>query len=593
MHDFDPDSSEYHIVTGLRLGGEPDRAALGQALTGLVARHEALRTTYAAADGGARQIVHPAGEVACALTDLTGVPEERREDALRAHVERSAARPFSLTDGPVLRAELFRLGARDHLLLLVIHHIATDGGSMAVLCEELGVLYAAALDGTEPALPPLPVTYADYAVWQRRMLSGPALDGHLAYWQRKLADVRPLALPTDRPRPAVRSSAGRMLLLDIEPRVAAGLKDLARRHDATLFMVLTAAVQLLLARWTGQRDIVVGTPSAGRSRQELEGLVGLFVNTVAVRTTVDESRTFGDLLDTVRSTVLEAFEHEEVPFDRLVEVLRPRRDPSRNAVVEVFVGLEADRSAPPELPGLTVTEVPFVSGEVSHDLSFDFVDQPDGLRAAVGYSTALFDPGTVERLAARFQELLAAVLEDHHALDGLAPADAAEERRAAALRDAASAAEPEDPDEDGAPAAYRAPETEAERALAEIWAGVLGVSRVGTDDNFFRLGGDSLLSIQAVQRMRQAGLAVTTKDLFVHQSIRPLAALAAERAAARPAESAPAPVAYDGGAAIPLTPSSTTTSPPGRSPRTTSPSRSWSSCTRRPTRRRCGRRSPR
>ncbi|MEV7376932.1 amino acid adenylation domain-containing protein [Streptomyces lydicus] len=554
LHDFDPDSSEYHIVTGLRLGGEPDRAALGQALSGLVARHEALRTTYAAADGGARQIVHPAGEVPCALTDLTGVPEEQREDALREHVERSAARPFSLTDGPVLRAELFRLGARDHLLLLVIHHIATDGGSMAVLCEELGVLYAAALDGTEPDLPPLPVAYADYAVWQRRMLSGPALDGHLAYWQRQLADVRPLTLPTDRPRPAVRSSAGRMLLLEIEPRVAAGLKDLARRHDATLFMVLTAAVQLLLARWTGQRDIVVGTPSAGRSRQELEGLVGLFVNTVAVRTTVDESRTFGDLLDTVRSTVLEAFEHEEVPFDRLVEVLRPRRDPSRNAVVEVFVGLEADRSAPPELPGLTVTEVPFVSGEVSHDLSFDFVDQPDGLRAAVGYSTALFDPGTVERLAARFQELLAAVLEDHHALDGLAPADAAEERRAAALRDAASAAEPEDPDEDGAPAAYRAPETEAERALAEIWAGVLGVSRVGTDDNFFRLGGDSLLSIQAVQRMRQAGLAVTTKDLFVHQSIRPLAALAAERAAARPAESAPAPVAYDGGAAIPLTP---------------------------------------
>ncbi|MFE7296373.1 amino acid adenylation domain-containing protein [Streptomyces sp. NPDC057579] len=566
LHDFDPDSSEYHIVTGLRLGGTLDAAALQRALTGLVARHEALRTTYEAVDGGARQVVHPAAEVPCARTDLSGVPEDRREDVLRGHVERAAARPFSLAEGPVLRAELFRLGARDHLLLLVIHHIATDGGSMAVLCEELGVLYTAELTGTAPALPELPVGYVDYAVWQRRLLSGPALDGHLAYWRERLAGVRPLALPTDRPRPTVRSSAGRMLLVDIEPRVAAGLKELARRHDATLFMVLTAAVQLLLARWTGQRDIVVGTPSAGRPRQELEGVVGLFVNTVAIRSTVAMDRTFGELLDAVRGTALEAFEHADVPFDRLVEVLRPRRDPSRNALVEVFVGLETDRSAPPALPGLTVAEVPFVSGEVSHDLSFDFVDQPDGLRAAIGYSTALFDPESVERLAGRFLALLAGVPEDHREAADLIPADEAYEAYEADDADPVTSptgrrpehgardAEPDDPAD--TPALYRAPATDAERTLAEIWAAVLGVSRVGTDDNFFQLGGDSLLSIQTVQRMRQAGLAVTTKDLFVHQSIRPLAALAGERAPARPAEPLPAPAAHDDheGGPIPLTP---------------------------------------
>ncbi|MEU5837256.1 amino acid adenylation domain-containing protein [Streptomyces diacarni] len=554
LHDFDPDSSEYHIVTGLRVGGELDVAALRQALSGLVARHAALRTTYVAVDGGARQTVNPAGEVPCAVTDLSGVPEEQREDALRDHVERAAARPFSLTEGPVLRADLFRLAGGDHLLLLVIHHIATDGGSMTVLREELGVLYGAALNGAEPDLAPLPVSYVDYAAWQRRMLTGPSLDIHIDYWRAQLDGVRPLELPTDRPRPSVRESAGRMLLIEIEPRVATGLKDLARRHDATLFMVLTAAVQLLLASWTGQRDIVVGTPSAGRSQQELEGVVGLFVNTVAVRSTVDERQTFGDLLDAVRSTVLEAFEHEGVPFDRLVEVLRPRRDPSRNALVEVFVGLEADRSAPTELSGLTVTEVPFFSGDVSHDLSFDFVDRPDGLRAAVGYSTALFDPGTVERLAARFQELLAAVLEDHRALADLKPVEAVRGRLSAVARDAASAVEPAGVDEEQAPVAYRAPGTEVERALAEIWAGALGVSRVGTDDNFFDLGGDSLLSIQAIQRMRRAGLLLTTKDLFVHQSIGPLAALAEERGAARPAGKGPAPVAYDDGAPIPLTP---------------------------------------
>ncbi|MGP8300094.1 amino acid adenylation domain-containing protein [Streptomyces inhibens] len=553
LHNFEPDSSEYHIVTGLRLDGDLDIAALRGALNGLVARHEALRTTYAATGEGAEQIVHPAGEVVCARTDLSEVPEDQREDALRGHIERAAARPFSLTEGPVLRAELFRLGARDHLLLLVIHHIATDGVSMQVLTEELGVHYAAALDGTPPALPALPVSYADYAAWQRRMLSGPALDDHLAYWQERLAGVRPLELPTDRPRPAVRSSAGRMLLIEIEPRVAEGLKELARRHDATLFMALTAAVQLLLARYTGQPDIVVGTPAAGRGRQELEGLVGLFVNTVALRSTVDESGTFGAFLGAVRDTVLEAFVHEDVPFDRLVEVLRPRRDPSRNALVEVFVGLETDRSAPPALPGLTVTEVPFVSGEVSHDLSFDFVDGPDGLKAAIGYSTALFDDGTIERMAGQFQALLAAVLKDHRALADIAPADEAEVRRLAALRQAAPT-EPDASETDGAQVAYRAPGTAAERALAEIWAAVLGVVRVGTDDNFFQLGGDSLLSIQAVQRMRQAGLAVTTKDLFVHQSIAPLAALAEERAAVRP--QAPQAQHDEAGTAgeIPLTP---------------------------------------
>ncbi|MGV4925014.1 amino acid adenylation domain-containing protein [Streptomyces sp. BHT-5-2] len=562
LHDFDPDSSEYHIVTGLRLGGTPDAGALQRALTGLVARHEALRTTYEAVDGGARQVVHPAAEVPWTRTDLSGVPAQRREDALREEVARAAARPFSLAEGPVLRAELFRLDARDHLLLLVVHHIATDGASMAVLCEELGVLYAAELAGTAPALPELPVAYADYAAWQRRMLSGPALDGQLAYWREQLAGVRPLALPTDRPRPAVRSSAGRMLLVDVEPRVAAGLKELARRHDATLFMVLTAAVQLLLARWTGRPDIVVGTPSAGRPRQELEGVVGLFVNTVAIRSTVEADRTFGELLESVRGTVLEAFEHAEVPFDRLVEVLRPRRDPSRNALVEVFVGLETDRSAPPALPGLTVTEVPYVSDEVSHDLSFDFVDQPDGLRAAIGYSTALFDEATVERLAGRLLALLAAAPEDSRAVSELVPAGPGEAADPAASPSARQAGH-DGPDAEGdddaaweAAAPYRAPATDAERTLAEIWAAVLGVPRVGTDDNFFQLGGDSLLSIQAVQRMRQAGLAVTTRDLFVHQSIRPLAAQAADRAAARAAETGPAPAAEDAAAAgpIPLTP---------------------------------------
>ncbi|WP_206507332.1 non-ribosomal peptide synthetase [Streptomyces chrestomyceticus] len=553
LHNFDPDSSEYHIVTGLRLEGEPDTAALRAALTAVVARHEPLRTTYAATDDGGEQIVHPAAAADLGETDLSDVPEDAREEALRAHVAALAARPFDLTGGPVWRAEIVRLGPRDHLLALVIHHIATDGVSMGVLLDELGTHYAAALRGERAELPPLPVAYADYAAWQHRELNGPAMDAHLAYWRETLAGVRPLELPTDRPRPAVRESAGAMLVVDLDPEVTAGLKDLARRQDATLFMVLTAAVQLLLARFTGQADIVVGTPAAGRGRQELEGLVGLFVNTVALRTTVDQGLSFDAFLGRVRDTVLEAFVHDEVPFDRLIEVLRPRRDPSRNALVEVFVGLETDRTGPPELPGLAVAEVPYVSGEVSHDLSFDFVEHGDTLRAAVGYSTALFDPETAERLAARLQDLLAAVLDGPRTLADIPPADAAEAGRLAALRSVASEPAPdaEDRDED-APRAYVAPRTPTEETLAGIWAAVLAVPRVGADDNFFTLGGDSLLSIQAVQRMRRAGLPVTTKDLFVRQTLGELAALADARATDTPADGADEPAA--GWGEVPLTP---------------------------------------
>jgi amino acid adenylation domain-containing protein/non-ribosomal peptide synthase protein (TIGR01720 family) len=408
LHDFDPGSAEYNVVTAWRVRGGLDAAALQRALSTVVARHEPLRTTYAAPDGVAVQVVHAAAPVPLPVVDLSGRGPDADEAALNL-ARAEAARPFDLRTGPVLRAQLLRVTPTDQVLVLVIHHIATDGRSMQIIVEELGACYSAETRGSGPSLPPLPLRYADYAAWQLARLQDPALAEHVEYWRQRLAGLRPLDLPTDRPRPAVRQVRGAVHVAEVPPAVVSGLRALARRHDATLFMVLVAAVQVLLARCCGEDDIAVGTPTEGRRRGDLEGLVGLFVNTVVLRTAVDESATVAQLLAAVRATVLEATEHDEVPFDRLVEILRPERDASRNALVEVMVNLEAHGFSRSPLPGLGVEEVPLVSGDVSHDLSVDAVELNDGLILAIGYATALFDASTAARLAGHLQVLLAAL----------------------------------------------------------------------------------------------------------------------------------------------------------------------------------------
>ncbi|MCP2256430.1 non-ribosomal peptide synthase domain TIGR01720/amino acid adenylation domain-containing protein [Streptoalloteichus tenebrarius] len=404
LHEFEPDSAEYNIVSSSRLRGDLDIRALGEALARVVERHEPLRTTFDTVDGRAVQVVHEPSTMDIPVVDTT-------EDALLDAVRAEASRPFDLRTGPVLRATLFRLGAREHVLTLVIHHIATDGWSMGLLEEELAACYAAAVRGERAELTPLPVRYADHAAWQRAAWAGSAMDEHLAYWRGRLAGVTPLDLPTDRPRPAVREAAGDMLLVEIDPGTAARLRAVARTNDATLFMALVAAVQLLLARYCGQQDVTVGTATSGRSRTELEPLIGFFVNTVVLRSTVDETASFADLLSLVRDTVLEAFAHEDVPFERLVEMAAPDRDPSRNALVEVMVGLETSRTADAGLPGIDVERLPVVGDAVSHDLTFDFVEQGEALHVAIGYSTTLFDRATVDRMATHLRDMLDEVVQ--------------------------------------------------------------------------------------------------------------------------------------------------------------------------------------
>ncbi|MFF8602471.1 amino acid adenylation domain-containing protein [Streptomyces sp. NPDC015232] len=417
LDDFEPGGSEYNSGGALRLTGPLDRAALGRAVDALVHRHESLRTVFVSRDGSPSQVVRPAGPVPLPCTDLTGRPAAELDALLAAEVQR----PFALDEGPLLRLLLARLGPEEHVLLLSIHHIVTDAWSMSVITRELGALYAAARSHPDTAaadlpeaagLAELPLQYADFAAWQNRAETTGAYRASLDHWAARLAGAQPLELPTDRPRPTVRGTAGAVHDFTVPAEVLDGLHRLGRAHGATLFMTLTAGVQLLLSRWTGQDDITVGTVTSGRERAELENIVGFFVNTVALRTRVDESATVAGLLAAVRETVLDAFEHADVPFDRVVEAVAPERDPSRPTLVQAVVSLQNAPGEAPRLDGLTLTEHPLVREHALFDLSLDFGEADGLLLGALEYNTELFDPGTAARFAEQLVALLRLLAED-------------------------------------------------------------------------------------------------------------------------------------------------------------------------------------
>ncbi|WP_410667634.1 non-ribosomal peptide synthase/polyketide synthase [Amycolatopsis sp. cmx-4-68] len=394
LDEFEPGGTEYISPTALRLRGELDVDALRRALDTLVARHESLRTTFEAVDGRGVQFVHEPHRVE--------LPVEEFDEETMAQ---EARRPFDLRTGPLLRARLFRRAADDHVLLLVLHHIVTDGWSSGVLATELDTCYAAYVRGEDPGLPPLPVQYADFAAWQRDYLGGSRLAGELDHWRDRLAGLSPLELPTDRPRPPVRTTEGEWLGFDVPAEVAAGLRELASAQDGTLFMTLVAACQVLLGHWAGQDDVAVGTVTAGRERPELERLVGFFVNTLVLRSTVDSRRSFREFLAGVRDTVLDAFAHQDVPFERVVDAVQPVRDASRTPLFQAMVVLQntGDR---PGGGALVAEEVALPAVSANFDLLLQFEADEGGLRGAINYNTGLFDAATIERLADRLRTLL-------------------------------------------------------------------------------------------------------------------------------------------------------------------------------------------
>ncbi|MGH3825003.1 MAG: amino acid adenylation domain-containing protein, partial [Pseudonocardiaceae bacterium] len=408
LHKFEPENTEYATRAGLRLRGELNIDALRVAFTGLVARHESLRTTFEQADGVAMQVVHPPAPVPVPVLDGSDLAR-----VLAAESDQ----PFDLSRGPLMRVRLVRLGAEDHVLIMFLHHIITDGWSMGVLIEELSVLYQAAVCDEVPDLAPLPVQYADFAAWQRETLSGPALEDGLAYWRSQLEALAPLELPTDRPRPAMRTSAGATHEFVVPAEVTAGLKELGQRLDGTLFMTLVGACQVLFARWSGQDDIAVGTVVSGRERAELEGLIGFFVNTLALRSRVPGEQSFRQFLTRVRATVLDALAHQQVPFERLVDELEPVRDTSRTPLFQAMVILQNTPGRTPALTGLDVSgvELPVTSAQFDLTVEFRPVHSPtagDVLVGALNYNTDLFDDTTMHRMAEHLRMLLAGIVAD-------------------------------------------------------------------------------------------------------------------------------------------------------------------------------------
>jgi hypothetical protein len=320
----------------LRLTGPLNVSALERSLTEILHRHEALRTTFMHADGRLEQVVAPSVGFSLPVVDLSQVPATGRDAAALRLATEETEQLFDLAKGPLIRAKLVRLAAEEHVFLVTMHHIVSDGWSVGVFNRELAALYQAFSAGKPSPLPQLPIQYVDFAHWQRKWLQGEALETLLAYWKRQLADLPVLQLPTDRPRPTKPSFRGAWQARVLPRKLSEGLKELSRREGVTLFMPLLAALQILLQRYTGQDDIVVGTPIANRTRKELEGLIGFFVNTLVMRSNVAGNPSFREFLGRVREMALEAYAHQDVPFEKLVEELKPNRDLSRNPLAQVM-----------------------------------------------------------------------------------------------------------------------------------------------------------------------------------------------------------------------------------------------------------------
>ncbi len=406
LHEFRP-GSEYNTAVGYRLRGPLDPAALGAALDRLVERHESLRTTFHTVDGRGAQVVGPPFA-------LRPAPRRCAEADVEAVLLEFTGEPFDLRRGPPVRAALLALGPAEHLLVLCLHHIVTDGWSMGVLAEELGTLYSAAVRGEAVDLPALPLRYVDFARDQRERLTGAVLDRHLAYWERQLGGLSDLELPTDRPRTTARTAGGARLVRVVPAGVVSRLAELGRERGASLFMTLVAATQVFLGRRGGQRDVAVGTATSGRDRAAVAGLVGFFVGTVVIRSDVDGALSFAELLDRVRETVLDALDHDAVPFDRLVELLHPERDLSRSPLAQVMVLLRDAPGGTPRLAGLEVAEAELPSRTAAFDLTVEYARTGDGLRVELEYSTDLFEASTVARMADQLSVLLAGVAADPH-----------------------------------------------------------------------------------------------------------------------------------------------------------------------------------
>ncbi|HEX6288832.1 MAG TPA: amino acid adenylation domain-containing protein [Herpetosiphonaceae bacterium] len=412
LEQFEPNGSLYNIAAAVRLSGALSIGALEHSINEVIRRHEALRTTFISERGVPAQVINGAQPIEVPIIALDDCPQEQQAAQVQRLATEEALRPFALDRAPLLRAVMLQLGETEHILLLTVHHIAADLWSLGVLVKELAALYDAHVAGQPAGLAPLRVQYRDFARWQRKRLQGPLLEEQLAYWKRQLADTPAyLALPTDRPRPTVQTVWGSRVSRLVPAALIEALNELSRREGATLFMTLLTAFKIVLARYSGQTDILVGSPIANRTRAEIEGLIGFFVNTLVLRTDLSGNPTFRELLKRVREAALGAYAHQDVPFERLVEELQPERNLSHNPIFQVMFSLENAPLPPLRLSGLTLEMLDVQTGTTKFDLTLFAIPDAHGMRIVAEYRTDLFDAATIERFLAHYHHLLAYVAE--------------------------------------------------------------------------------------------------------------------------------------------------------------------------------------
>ncbi|HEY0605297.1 MAG TPA: amino acid adenylation domain-containing protein, partial [Herpetosiphonaceae bacterium] len=413
LDQLQPGNTAYNLSYIFSINAALDVAALEYSLNCVIQRHEALRTIFIAQDGVACQMILPALQIDVPLYDLRDLPPSEREAQVERRIHEAIDQPFDLGAGPLLRAMVLRLSAAEHLLVIGIHHIVFDGTSKDILWREIDEFYRAYSAQSQPDLPDLSIQYADFAAWQRGWLQGEHLDAQLKFWKQHLAGApAALELPTDRSRPAVQTFAGARYPLLIASALTGDLRALAQRVDATLFMVLLAAFDVLLLRYTGQTDIVVGSPISGRNRGELEHLVGLFVNTRVLRADLSGNPSFDEVLRRVQQVALETFAHQDIPFEKLVEELQPQRDPSRSPLFQVAFNFSGATIPVLKLGDLEVKPLVNERRMAQFDLSLVLREDEDQIFGALDYNTDLFEQGRIARMAEHFQILLTGLAAD-------------------------------------------------------------------------------------------------------------------------------------------------------------------------------------
>jgi amino acid adenylation domain-containing protein len=411
LDQLDHNGAVYNKSVTLQLKGVLNTGVLEQVLNVIAQRHETLRTTFMVIERQLMQVISPTQFIPLQVVNLRSLPRAEQKAEAQRLATREAQRPFDLTYGPLLRTTLLELGAEEHVLLLTLHHTISDERSMVVLCQELAALYEAFLHDQPSPLPQLPIQYADFAVWHRQWLQGEVQETQLAYWRQQLAGAPALLeLLTDHPRPVIQTFRGAQHSFALSEELADALKALGRREESTLFMTLLAAFNVLLHRYTGQTDIVVGSPIANRSRPGLEGLIGYFLNTLVLRTNLSENPTFKEVLRRVREVALEAYAHQDLPFEKLVEELHPERNLSHNPLFQVMFILQSDPTPTFDLPGLRLRLAEVDNETAKFDLSLTLGYIGQGLACSLEYSTDLFEPATMNRMAEHFQKLLEGIV---------------------------------------------------------------------------------------------------------------------------------------------------------------------------------------